>query len=163
TLHMADIGPPRLQWGGGPFEFQVGVGTPGVGPGTLGELAYYYAGPDGVVKDVVPPDPYPLAEVDFPAQPPSGRPPRVRGPHGQQAESVVRAGFASDTDTLTDEPPQCDNALTHLDSHDTIDHRPERDATTLVGYEKPVTRASPRGAPARKSWRSPLNYINRTA
>ncbi|HEY7313597.1 MAG TPA: hypothetical protein VH643_29875 [Gemmataceae bacterium] len=78
TLHIATgIESPRLEKSDKPFDFQISVGTQGIGKGTFADLNYSFTGPKGDVTDVTPQDVYPAAEVEFPAKAPNGEPVRA--------------------------------------------------------------------------------------
>jgi hypothetical protein len=74
TLRIGDIKPPQWEKTDKPFDFQVEIGTPGIGKGTLAQLNYSCIGPKGEVIDVIPKDAYPVAEVEFPAKVPGRKP-----------------------------------------------------------------------------------------
>lgn len=78
TLRIGDIKPPQWEKTKKSFDFQVEVGTPGVGKGTLAQLSYSRVGAKGEILDVIPQDAYPIAEVEFPAKAPDSQPLRAR-------------------------------------------------------------------------------------
>jgi hypothetical protein len=78
TLNLADIEPPRLEKTDKSIDFQISIGTQGVGKGTFAVLDYSHVEPKGDVANVVPQDAYPIAEVEFPAKARGGQPVRAR-------------------------------------------------------------------------------------
>src|SRR5437867_2691774 len=58
---------------------------------------------------------------------------------GHKAASDVRDEFVSVTETLMDELAQCYSVVPQLDLHNTIDHRPDGDATWLFENAKTAT------------------------
>lgn len=78
TLGIADIKLPQWEKSGEDFDFQVNLGTPGLGKGTFVSLDYSHADAKGDAVDVIPQEVYPVAEVEFPAKAPGGKPVRVR-------------------------------------------------------------------------------------
>ncbi len=78
TLRIADIKPPQWEKTDKPFDFQIDLGTPGLGKGTFAALDYSHTDPKGHVADVVPQDVYPVADIEFPAKTRGGQPVRAR-------------------------------------------------------------------------------------
>jgi hypothetical protein len=78
TLRIADIKPPQWEKTDKPFDFQVDLGTPGLGKGTFAALDYSHTDSKGNVADVVPPDVYPVADIEFPVKSLGGQPVRIR-------------------------------------------------------------------------------------
>ena len=78
TLNIADNDPPRMEKKDKPFDFQVYLGTAGLGKGTFATLDYSHTDAKGNTTNVVPIEVYPVAEVEFPSKASGGPPIRTR-------------------------------------------------------------------------------------
>ena len=70
--------PPRMEKKDKPFDFQVYLGTAGLGKGTFATLDYSHTDAKGNTTNVVPIEVYPVAEVEFPSKASGGPPIRTR-------------------------------------------------------------------------------------